>query len=137
MEKNVVPPCVWRTGKNSHIKILLGIFLMIVSCHSPCSHEIEIYQGSVFKAGQSYSVEIENEVVTEESFLFGKSTGKYTKKATYCCNLDSCRVRFILDGSDTVFYVRPSKVNKFVVGSDYRGNHSVATNEDKEAWMEM
>ena len=119
------------------MRILSCIFFMIVSCQSPCDHEIEIYQGPVFKAGQSYSVEVENEVIIEESFLFDKSTGKYTKKASYCCNLDSCRVRFVLDGSDTVFYIRPSQVNKFVVGSDYRGKHSVATNEDKDAWKKM
>ncbi len=110
---------------------------MIVSCQSPCDHKIEIYQGPAFKAGQSYRIEVEDQVILEESFSFDRSTGKYTKKASYCCNLDSCRVRFVLDRSDTVFYIRPSQVNKFVVGSDYRGKPSVATNKDEDAWKKM
>jgi hypothetical protein len=115
----------------------LSLVLVLLACQKPCGSEIEIYRGPVFKSGQSYSVKIEDEVVVDESFLFGVSTGEYTWKADYCCHLDSCKVTFTLDDRDTVFYVNPSVIHKFIVGSDYRRRHSVATNLDSDAWTIM
>lgn len=117
--------------------IVLLVLISLSRCKPPCPKAIEIYRGPVFKSGQSYSVKVNDELVLEESFLFSISTGKYVKKAACCCDLDSCKVTFTLDGKDTVFYVNPKFVNKFVVGSDYRRKHSIATNLNEDAWVAM
>lgn len=120
-----------------HLAIFLVVILSIFSCQPECDQGIEIYQGPVFKSGQRYTVEIEDEVIVKEFFLFDRSTGEYTRKGSYCCDLDSCKVRFTLGGTDTVFYIRPSRVKKFVVGSNYLGRLKIITNEDKDAWKKM
>jgi len=113
------------------------MLVSVIQCKPSCSNTVEIYRGPVFKSGQSYSVKVNDKLVLEESFWFSISEGKYVKKAESCCNLDSCKVTFTLDGVDTVFYINPKQVSKFVVGSDYRRKHSVATNLNEEAWVEM
>ena len=117
--------------------VILSVFISLTGCNPPCPNTIEIYRGPVFKSGQSYSVKVNDKLVLEESFLFSISTGKYVKKATCCCDLDSCKVTFTLDGKDTVFYVKPKFVDKFVVGSDYRKKHSIVTNLNEDAWVSM
>jgi hypothetical protein len=114
--------------------------LLLSACSSQkekCERNVEIFRGPAFEAGQKYKVLIDGREIMSERFLLSVSSGEYVKKEDYCCNSDSCRVEFILDDHDTLFYINPSRVTKFVVGSDLHGRPAVATSENHDAWIKM
>jgi|GEM_PF-6434114 hypothetical protein len=124
---------------NRTIMALLGSTLTLLGCKGPCKNEISILEGLYFKKGQTYKIEIEDrEFKNEEQFSRTEIRGQnFNEIGKYCCLKDSCKIKFSLDGKDTVFYISPLRTKRLMVGSDVYGNFSVATDEDKDAWTKM
>lgn len=118
--------------------VLSLILVTLEACAPECKNEISIYEGLYFEKGQSYKIEIEGILISAESFSRTEIKGQTLKIISkYCCQVDSCQVRFSLDNRDTVFYIAPAKTKRLLIGSDINGNFSVATDQNRSAWIRM
>lgn len=121
------------------IQFQVIVLLVLLGCKTECKNEIVIFEGLYFEKGQSYKLEIENgDLVKSETFSKTQIRGQnFNEIDSYCCKVDSCKVKFTLDSKDTVFYISPKKTRRLLIGSDINGNFSIATDENRNAWIRM
>jgi len=124
-----------------YIKLLassLIVCTIVVSCGEHCKTKIIIYEGLYFEKGQSYRIEIDGQLIKSKSFARDEIRGQnFNVIENYCCNGDSCQVKFTLEKKDTLFYISPTKTKRLLVGSDINGDFSIATDQNRDAWVRM
>lgn len=126
------------TNKTSRLVILsLSVLITCASCAPKCKTEIAVYKGLYFKTGQSIELVIDDRTLLKEEFTADWQSNDLKEIDAYCCTKDSCKVKFVLENDDTVFYVSPHKTKRLMVGSDVYGKFSVATDEDTRSWIKM
>jgi hypothetical protein len=127
-----------RINKNGSFAVLIiTIVIACNACTMNCKQEIAIYQGRYFQKGQNFELSIEDKLLLTEKFQTELQRNEIKKIQDYCCIQDSCKVKFTLGNNDTTFYISPNKTRRLKVGSDIYGKFSVATDENKRAWIEM
>jgi hypothetical protein len=118
--------------------LLLRDRMLFIAPAIDCNDKIEIYVAEFWKAGQSYSLNIENtEFEISETYLFDREIYDRKLRGEYCCKLDSCKVIFKLDDQDTTFFISPRKTRRLTVGSFVDKKFLVGTDEDKRFWIIM
>jgi hypothetical protein len=117
--------------------LILSLAIGCCGCTTNCERQIVIYQGIYFQKGQMFELSIDDEILASEKFEEQFHRNDLKKLKTYCCMNDSCKVKFVLGDSDTVFYISPLKTKRLQAGSDIYGKFSVATDEDKRAWIKL
>ena len=126
--------------KMKAIRLLIINFLCSVfclTCGTPCKKELVIYQTPYFKKGQEFKLFIDDQVVVSKEFDEEFHSNDFTIIETYCYRNDSSIAKFTLDGKDTTFGISWKRTNRLLIGSDINGNFSVATDENKRAWIKM
>lgn len=112
--------------------------LFVDSTTENCNEKIEIYVGQYWKAGQSYSIDIDDgQFGVQEKFLFDRLLYDRKLKGEYCCAKDSCKVQFRVDNMDTIFFVSPAKTRRLYVGSSINNEFLVGTDENEDFWIIM
>ena len=105
--------------------------LLFKGVKTECGETTGIFVGQYWRAGQSYALEIENgDFKMSDEFIFDKPVSEEKPIGEYCCQLDSCSVRFTLDNKDTVFYIHPGTIKRLYVGSSIDKDFVVLTNEN-------
>lgn len=118
--------------------LLLRDKILFIKSGENCSEKIQIYVGQYWKAGQSYSINIEDrQFETSDEFLFDRQVYDRKMKGEYCCEKDSCKVQFRFDSKDTTFYISPTKTKRFFVGSSIDKEFVVKTDENPNFWVIM
>src|SRR6187549_2517867 len=70
--------------------LLLRDRILFIASSTECNDRIEIYVAEFWKAGQSYSLNIDNgEFVISERFLFDREIYDRKLRGEYCCTQDS------------------------------------------------
>lgn len=106
-------------------------------CTPDCNRQIVIYQGLYFQKGQKVQLSIDDKILFSKTVERDLQRNDLKEFKTYCCTRDSCRVNFVLGDNDTTFFISPLRTKRLMIGSDIFGKFSVATDDDKGAWMEM
>jgi len=117
--------------------LIIAMLIGCCACTSNCERKIVIYQDRYFQKGQTFELTIDDEILASEKFETQYFKNDAKKLKTYCCMNDSCKVKLVLGGNDTIFYISPLKTKRLVVGSDIYGKFSVATDENKRAWIKL
>ena len=132
-----MPATANRRRYVSLMALILTIVIGCYGCMTNCKRQISIYLGLYFQKGQTVVLSIDDEVVLTEEFHAEVQRNDLKQIDTYCCSKDSCKVEFVLGNKDTLFFIFPDRTKRLMVGSDIFGNFSVATDEDKRAWIKM
>jgi hypothetical protein len=112
--------------------------LFIKSTTENCNEKILVYVGQYWKAGQSYSINIEDgQFEASEKFLFDRQVYDRKAKGEYCCIKDSCKVQFKFDSKDTTFYISRTKTKRLFLGSSIDNEFVVGTDENPNFWVIM
>ncbi len=118
------------------INTILSGLMICSACSTPCKNEITIYQGVYFKKNQSFELLIDSKIISSQKFKEESHSNDYVEIEKYCAK-DSSKVKFTLDGRDTTFYLFPNRTKRLMIGSSIYGNFSIATDENKGAWIKM
>jgi hypothetical protein len=119
------------------IRLMLLMVIGCYACGKDCKSKITIYQGLYFQRGQRFELSIDDQIILADKFKADVQRNEPKQIEVYCCTKDSCKVKFGLGSSDTIFYMSPSRTKRLMVGSDIYGKFSVATDVDKRAWIKM
>jgi hypothetical protein len=112
--------------------------MLFIKSTENCNEKIQVYVGQYWKAGQSYSINIDDgQFEASEEFLFDRKVYDRKVKGEYCCEKDSCKVQFRFDSKDTTFYISPTKTKRFFVGSSIDKEFVVGTDENPNFWVIM
>lgn len=127
-----------KISVNGNLVCLILLILIGVSgCTTNCERQIVIYEGLYFQKDQNFELSIDEKILLSKRFETDVQRNDFKESDTYCCVKDSCKVKFVLGASDTIFYITPLRTKRLMVGSDINGRFSVATDENKRAWIKM